>query len=97
MDGNNRWSKINKLNKFNGYKAGVKNLLNITDYLFNSNTVNYISAFALSKNNLKRPKSLIHILKKILSEFLANESNLNSSKKYNIRFIGDRNFSNRAR
>ncbi len=92
MDGNNRWSKINKLNKFNGYKAGVKNLLNITDYLFNSNTVNYISAFALSKNNLKRPKSLIHILKKILSEFLVNESNLNSSKKYNIRFIGDRNF-----
>ena len=54
--------------------------------------VNYISAFALSKNNLKRPKSLINVLKNILIEFLDNESKLNSCKKYNIRFIGDRNF-----
>ena len=92
MDGNNRWSKKNRLNKFKGYKAGVENLLSIADYLFNSNKVNYISAFALSKNNLKRPKSLINILKNILIEFLDNESKLNSCKKYNIRFVGDRNF-----
>tara|TARA_B100000963_G_scaffold333746_1_gene326348 strand:+ start:3831 stop:4469 length:639 start_codon:yes stop_codon:yes gene_type:complete len=94
MDGNNRWSKKNNLNKFKGYKAGVENLLKITDHLFNYNKVNYISAFALSKNNLKRPKSLINILKNILIEFLDNESKLNSCKKYNIRFIGDRNFLN---
>ncbi len=92
MDGNNRWSKKNDLNKFKGYKAGVENLLKIADYLFNQNMVNYISAFALSKNNLKRPKSLINVLKNILIEFLDNESKLNSCKKYNIRFIGDRNF-----
>ncbi len=92
MDGNNRWSKKNDFNKFKGYKAGVKNLLKISDYLFNHNKVNYISAFALSKNNLKRPKSLINVLKNILIEFLDNESKLNSCKKYNIRFIGDRNF-----
>ena len=70
----------------------VENLLKISDYLFNHNKVNYISAFALSKNNLKRPKSLINVLKNILIEFLDNESKLNSCKKYNIRFIGDRNF-----
>ncbi len=92
MDGNNRWSKQNRLNKFKGYKAGVENLLRITDHLFNNSNVNYISAFALSKNNLKRPQSLIKILKNILIEFLNNESKLNSCKKYNIRFIGDRNF-----
>ena len=92
MDGNNRWSKKNDFNKFKGYKAGVENLLKISDYLFNHNKVNYISAFALSKNNLKRPKSLINVLKNILIEFLDNESKLNSCKKYNIRFIGDRNF-----
>ena len=84
--------KKNDLNKFKGYKAGVENLLKIADYLFNQNMVNYISAFALSKNNLKRPKSLINVLKNILIEFLDNESKLNSCKKYNIRFIGDRNF-----
>tara|TARA_B100000989_G_scaffold225127_1_gene172434 strand:+ start:177 stop:815 length:639 start_codon:yes stop_codon:yes gene_type:complete len=92
MDGNNRWSKKNQINRFKGYKAGVNNLLKISEYLFYSSTVNYISAFALSKNNLKRPKSLILMLKKILTEFLDEESNLNSKKKYNIRFIGDRNF-----
>ena len=92
MDGNNRWSKKNDFNKFKGYKAGVENLLKIADHLFNQNKVNYISAFALSKNNLKRPKSLINVLKNILTEFLDNESKLNSCKKYNIRFIGDKNF-----
>ncbi len=92
MDGNNRWSKKNHLNKFNGYKAGVKSLLNIADYLFNYKNISYISAFALSKNNLKRPKSFIKILKNILIDFLDNEAELQSSKNYNIRFIGDRNF-----
>ena len=92
MDGNNRWSKKKHLTKLNGYKAGVKTLLKISDYLFNSDKVNYISAFALSKHNLKRPKSLIHILKKILIEFLDKESELNTCKNYNIRFIGDRKF-----
>ena len=53
MDGNNRWSKKNHLNKFNGYKAGANT--QDTDYLFNKKN-SYISAFALSKNNLKRPK-----------------------------------------
>ena len=92
MDGNNRWSKKNNLNKFNGYKAGVKSLLKIADYLFNNKNISYISAFALSKNNLKRPKSFIKILKNILIDFLNNETKLQSSKNYNIRFIGDRNF-----
>ena len=92
MDGNNRWSKKKNLNKFNGYKAGVKSLLKIADYLFNNKNISYISAFALSKNNLKRPKSFIKILKNILIDFLNNETKLQSSKNYNIRFIGDRNF-----
>ena len=29
MDGNNRWSKKNNLNKYNGYKKGAKKLINL--------------------------------------------------------------------
>ena len=70
MDGNNRWSKKNKLNKYNGYKKGANTLINLSNFIFESTDVNYISAFALSKNNLNRSKNLIATLKKILLEFL---------------------------
>ena len=34
MDGNNRWSKKNNINKFKGYKKGAKTLLEIYQILF---------------------------------------------------------------
>ncbi len=94
MDGNNRWSKKNKFNKYNGYKKGANTLIKISNYIFDNTDAKYISAFALSKNNLSRSSSLISTLKKILSEFLnkAIEDEINFN--FNIRFIGNRNFLN---
>ena len=61
MDGNNRWSKKNKINKYNGYKKGANKLIKLSNYIFDNTDVKYVSAFALSKNNLNRSKSLINI------------------------------------
>ena len=72
MDGNNRWSKKNKLNKYNGYKKGANTLIKISNYIFNNTDAKFISAFALSKNNLSRSNNLISTLKKILLEFIDN-------------------------
>ena len=41
-------------------KFGIK----ITNYLFDNTDAKYISAFALSKNNLNRSNNLISTLKK---------------------------------
>ena len=92
MDGNNRWSKKNKLNKYNGYKKGANTLMNLSNFIFKSTDVNYISAFALSKNNLNRSKTLISTLKKILLEFLNKEIEDKNISNFNIRFIGNKSF-----
>ena len=90
MDGNNRWSKKNLVNNIDGYKQGAENLLKLTKYLFNKTETKYVSAFALSKNNLTRSIRLINSIKKVLSLYLNKIEN--EEINFNIRFIGNFNF-----
>ena len=92
MDGNNRWSKKNKCNRYIGYKKGANTLLKLSNYIFENTDTKYISAFALSKNNLNRSNKLISTLKKILLEFLNKVIDDEISYNFNIRFIGNINF-----
>lgn len=92
MDGNNRWSKKKHLNLFDSYYEGGLNLLRISKFVFSNYRINYISAFALSKNNLKRSKHIISTIKKVLDKFLHQ---LDQNKiDFNIKFIGDLSFLN---
>ena len=70
MDGNNRWSIKNKKSKYYSYNHGAKKLLELTNFIFNQYEIKYISAFALSKHNLQRGRSLINIIKNVLNDFL---------------------------
>jgi len=92
MDGNNRWSKRNNLDKYSSYKKGANNLIKLTDFIFKSTKSTYVSAFALSKNNLKRSKTLISLLKNLLLEFVDTIINEDIDISFNIKFIGDRRF-----
>lgn len=94
MDGNNRWSKKNSISKYNSYKKGANNLIKLTDYIFTNTKSNYVSAFALSKNNLNRSKKLITLYKNLLFEFVNDILNEKIDLKFNIKFIGDRSFLN---
>lgn len=90
MDGNNRWSIKNSINKFDGYKKGAKKLIKISEHLFFYHDISYISAFALSSNNMQRSSNFLLLLKKIV-----NESLIEIEKKkinFNIRFIGNLEF-----
>ena len=92
MDGNHRWSKKNKTDKYNGYKKGANTIINLSNYIFHNTDAKYVSAFALSKNNLNRSSKLISTLKKILLEFLNKVIEDKIIFQFNIRFIGNRNF-----
>ena len=92
MDGNNRWAKKNKLNKYNGYKKGAETLIKLSNFIFQNTDTKYVSAFALSKNNLNRSKKLISIIKILLLEFLNEAINDKIYNNFNIKFIGNRNF-----
>ena len=91
MDGNNRWSKKNNVNKYESYKKGANKLIEITNFIFENYKINYVSAFALSKHNFKRGSSLINIIKNVLLDFLSSSKNPNSLK-FNIQFKGNLNF-----
>ena len=96
MDGNNRWSKKNKTNKYNGYKKGANTIIKLSNFIFHNTDAKYVSAFALSKNNLNRSRNLILTLKKILLEFLNKVIEDEITFQFNIRFIGNRNFLSQA-
>ena len=90
MDGNNRWSKKNNKQKYDSYKLGANKLLELTKFIFEKYGIKYVSAFALSKHNLKRGSSIIKIIKMVLYEFL--ETNKDDNKhNFNIIFKGNLN------
>ena len=70
MDGNNRWSKKNKVTQFYAYEKGAKNLLKLSNFIFDNYNTNFISAFALSNNNLNRSTRLLKLITQILNKFL---------------------------
>ena len=94
MDGNNRWGKKNHVNSFNSYKRGAQKLLSISKFLFENHSIEHISAFALSKSNLKRPKKIINVIIRVLDLLLDQTIN---SQNFNFRIIfkGDLNFINK--
>lgn len=89
MDGNVRWSNKKKLTLKESYSSGASNLLKLTEQCFKIHKIRYVSAFALSKHNMQRPKISIKAIITVLDYYL-DEILLNSDKyNFNIKFIGD--------
>ena len=91
MDGNNRWSKKNKVTEFYAYEKGAKNLYKLSNFIFDYYNTNFISAFALSNNNLNRSTRILKLIIQVLNKFLDDalqKKNIN----FNIEFKGDFNF-----
>lgn len=89
MDGNNRWSKKNNKSLFEAYNSGAKKLISITDFVFKNYKCDYVSAFALSNDNLKRNKKRIHTVLKILEIYIEKLISNNSKINFNFHIIGD--------
>ena len=87
MDGNQRWAKINKKSKQEGYIQGFKNINNILDCCIDHN-INNITLYAASAENLKRTSSnlLFAITRKYFKKFIKDINN----KKVKINIIGER-------
>ena len=92
MDGNNRWSKNNNINKFQSYSKGAKNLIELSNKIFEKTEVKYITAFALSSSNLKRSKNIIDTILNILDINL--DQALEKKIKFSISIRGNLSFLN---
>ncbi|MGA1933631.1 di-trans,poly-cis-decaprenylcistransferase [Arcobacter sp. YIC-464] len=88
MDGNGRWAKERGLKRTAGHEEGAKVVRNITKYCM-SIGVKYLTLYAFSTENWKRPKLEVEFLMKLLDKHLKVE--LEIYLKNNVRFkaIGD--------
>ena len=92
MDGNGRWGIKNTGSRNEGHKAGLKTVEKIIKQSLKKN-IKYLTLYAFSTENWKRPRKEINYLFQLLENFLKNQ--LIDLHKQNIKFkiIGKKNFS----
>lgn len=72
MDGNGRWAKERSLPRTMGHKAGVETIREIVKEC-NNLGVKYLTLYAFSTENWKRPKDEVSALMTLLVQYLRKE------------------------
>lgn len=90
MDGNGRWAKKRGLPRSAGHRAGARNLETISRYAGNLG-IRFLTVYAFSTENWKRPKAEVDALMELLSEYLTNYKKLIGDDNIRICVLGSRN------
>jgi len=72
MDGNGRWAKSKMLPRAMGHKEGAKTLDKILNYCAEIG-VKYLTVYAFSTENWKRPEKEVNALMKLFSDYMRKE------------------------
>ena len=94
MDGNGRWGLKHKKSRNAGHKAGLNTVEKIIRASIKNN-IKYLTLFAFSTENWKRPKKEINYLFNLLEIFLKNKINDLHKKNIKLKIIGIKNFSSK--
>jgi undecaprenyl diphosphate synthase len=87
MDGNGRWAKARHLPRMAGHRAGTENIRRII-YACMEFNIQYLTIYAFSTENWKRPKDEVDGLIQLLGEMLDREVNQLHKDGVRIRHIG---------
>jgi len=87
MDGNGRWAKKRGLPRSAGHRMGAKTLEQITRDAGHLG-VRYLTVYAFSTENWKRPADEVEALMKLLSEYLDDYKRLIGDEDIRVRIIG---------
>ena len=87
MDGNGRWAKKRNLPRVEGHRAGSKAVREIVETSSRIG-IKYLTLYAFSKENWKRPKKEVSTLWELLKEYLKKESNVLIENKFRLNVIG---------
>jgi undecaprenyl diphosphate synthase len=88
MDGNGRWAKSRGLPRTAGHKKGADALRRTLDYCENA-SIKYLTIYAFSAENWKRPSDEVNDLMQLLQHYLHNELENLHQRGVRMRFIGD--------
>ena len=87
MDGNGRWAKKRSLPRTAGHAAGSKNFKESARYA-NKIGLKYLTVYAFSTENWKRPKDEVDNIMNILRDYLKDAKNF-KDENIRVKFIGD--------
>jgi undecaprenyl diphosphate synthase len=89
LDGNGRWAKKKMMPRNYGHTMGSKNVEKICETAYKMG-IQYLTVYAFSTENWKRPKEEVDALMKLLQSYL--ETSVKTSMKNNmrVRIIGDK-------
>ena len=88
MDGNGRWAKKRGLERKFGHKEGAKTFRKIVSYCKELG-VKYITFYAFSTENWKRPKDEIEAIMALFDQYL-DEVRKHTKENIRVMFIGDK-------
>ena len=92
MDGNGRWGLKHKKSRNSGHKAGLKSVESIIKKSIEYN-IKFLTLYAFSTENWKRPKNEINYLFKLLESFLISKIGEFHKQNIKLKIIGNKNFS----
>ena len=92
MDGNGRWGLKNKNSRNAGHKEGLITVEKVIKETIKKK-IKYLTLFAFSTENWKRPKKEINYLFNLLEIFLKDKINDLHKQNIKLKIIGTKNFS----
>lgn len=88
MDGNGRWAQKRGLPRSAGHKQGARTFREIVRYC-RSIGIRYLTVYAFSTENWKRPQSEIDTIMNLLRDYLDELERHSDEEQGVLRFIGD--------
>jgi undecaprenyl diphosphate synthase len=88
MDGNGRWAQKRHLPRIAGHREGVESVRDAVETCGQLG-VKYLTLYAFSTENWKRPKGEVSLLMRLLMKALRDETDKLQSNNVRVRAIGD--------
>ena len=92
MDGNGRWGLKHKNSRNSGHREGIKTVEKIIKST-SKKKIKFLTLYAFSTENWKRPKKEINYLFNLLEIFLKNRLDDLHKQNIKLKIIGVKNFS----
>ena len=94
MDGNGRWGLRHKNSRNAGHKAGLNTVEKIIKETL-KNKIQFLTLYAFSTENWKRPKKEVNFLFNLLENFLISRIDELHKQNIKLKIIGVKNFSSK--
>ena len=88
MDGNGRWAKIRNENRIQGHIKAKKSVRESIEFCIEKK-IKYLTLFAFSTENWKRPKLEVQALMNLLNNVISDELNNLKNQNIKLKVIGD--------